>query len=758
MAIDFEYVRRLRDSLADGLEAWGRTHSDGLWASQVDRGATAAPSFTCSAICTQALIEAGPRYRGAAQRSASNILASMAPRNDATFSPLQSEIMMGPHTMNNAWSIFVVLECFPDKTNEVEPAVDWLMKAQENGWWNFVPGQPTKYPIFGAYAIVALAQYLKCANDRLSAEKKQAIASCITIGVEELLLQRSRVAIQQGVLFWHTKLSDTERIGIGTSAICAHAIDKAARLFDKPEWSNLVHRTMVAIGSQLAANPDGSNLSFHGVPLMLWDTVNQVPPMNYSWSAFAPLTGVPLLRHFGSEPTKENIALYKSLLFFLSWISSNTGVIDGRQGVHAGPTTAYVTTWSTAGAVIVLSRLLEKEGQVIRLEQNLPDLKPATELVSRPTAVHVVLLVHGINTRARWIHEVGDALEEAGFIPAAAGYGVFGILRFLLPFEFIRTRAIEKVRKAVRLAKEVHKPEKLSVIAHSFGSFIVARLLISEFDVKWDRIIFCGSVNNAELEVEQVLKRFTLPMLNDVGGRDYLPALAEKATRTFGSIGTYGALNAAVKDRFHQDKAHSGFLTKEFCKKWWIPFLQTGFIEKGDTWKDFPWFIRILLRVPWRLVIYAVLVAAIYGAAVLGRWLLMEQVPYRYSQNTSVARPYTDVGAAISATVSDIEANCRRGPLDRWLKQQQCISVQASSEVTALRACRSFSLHTRTPEEALSLLAQQYGDCFSVTDGGSVLSVNMQPDKVTRVTDRQGTWFMCSCTQEQIRPLESQPR
>ena len=93
------------------------------------------------------------------------------------------------------------------------------------------------------------------------------------------------------------------------------------------------------------------------------------------------------------------------------------------------------------------------------------------------------------------------------------------MLRFLLPFEFVRRRAVERVRKQLRIAMEVHKPDKLSVIAHSFGSFIVARLLLSEFDVRWHRIIFCGSVNNSELEVEQVLRRFTLPMLNDVGCR-----------------------------------------------------------------------------------------------------------------------------------------------------------------------------------------------------------------------------------------------
>jgi len=69
---------------------------------------------------------------------------------------------------------------------------------------------------------------------------------------------------------------------------------------------------------------------------------------------------------------------------------------------------------------------------------------------TQTTGVHVVLLVHGINTHAKWNHIIGPTLNEAGFRAAPAGYGVFGVLRFLLPFEFVRRRAVERVRKQLR--------------------------------------------------------------------------------------------------------------------------------------------------------------------------------------------------------------------------------------------------------------------------------------------------------------------
>lgn len=47
------------------------------------------------------------------------------------------------------------------------------------------------------------------------------------------------------------------------------------------------------------------------------------------------------------------------------------------------------------------------------------------------TANHLVVLVHGINTRALWMGEVKPALERAGFFVGPTSYGKFGVPRFL---------------------------------------------------------------------------------------------------------------------------------------------------------------------------------------------------------------------------------------------------------------------------------------------------------------------------------------
>lgn len=231
---------------------------------------------------------------------------------------------------------------------------------------------------------------------------------------------------------------------------------------------------------------------------------------------------------------------------------------------------------------------------------------------------HVVVLVHGINTRAQWLSSVKPVLEKAGLIVAPAGYDVYGLLRFLLPFDWPRRRAVERVRTRVKTAIAVHRPDRLSVIAHSFGSYIVARLIAEDFDIRWHRVVFCGSVNAQSFPFEQYLSRFDAPIMNEIGTKDVLPAFAERVTWGYGAIGTYGAQTAAVEERWHAGLGHSGFLRPSFCRKYWVTWLCEGKIVPGATDpKPLSAATRLLLRVPWRWVIVA---AGLAVLAVLARW------------------------------------------------------------------------------------------------------------------------------------------
>lgn len=214
--------------------------------------------------------------------------------------------------------------------------------------------------------------------------------------------------------------------------------------------------------------------------------------------------------------------------------------------------------------------------------------------------VHLVLLVHGINTRGRWISEIKPVLEKAGFIVEATSYGKFGVPRFLLPFQWLRQSAIERVARAIAAAKLLHQPARMSVISHSFGTFVIAQILADRPEFEWHRIIFCGSVVRDDFRLDLNLRRFHQPLMNEVGSKDFLPALAESVTWGYGSVGSNGYNAVGVDTRWHTGFHHSDFLTEAFCQKYWIPFLRDGTKVAGDKPSELPWWIRLITGLPSR--------------------------------------------------------------------------------------------------------------------------------------------------------------
>jgi hypothetical protein len=59
----------------------------------------------------------------------------------------------------------------------------------------------------------------------------------------------------------------------------------------------------------------------------------------------------------------------------------------------------------------------------------------------------------------------------------------------------------------------------MSVISHSFGTYVISKIIAEYPEFQWERIIFCGSVVRDDFRFDQVLERFRHPLLNEVGQR-----------------------------------------------------------------------------------------------------------------------------------------------------------------------------------------------------------------------------------------------
>jgi hypothetical protein len=232
-------------------------------------------------------------------------------------------------------------------------------------------------------------------------------------------------------------------------------------------------------------------------------------------------------------------------------------------------------------------------------------------------AGHLILLVHGINTRALWMGEIKPALEAHGFVVAPTSFGKFSVLHFLMPFEWMREGAIRRVAADIQTARRVYKreqgtdPELMSVISHSFGTYVVSRILTDYSEFTWHRVIFCGSVVREDFRFDHVLERFDPPLLNEVGTKDFLPALAESAGWGYGSVGSTGFNRPPVETRWHSHYGHSDFLTDRFCETFWVPFLRGEKPKRGDKAAVMPFWIRAITWIPLRWLPLALLLAVL---------------------------------------------------------------------------------------------------------------------------------------------------
>jgi hypothetical protein len=374
----------------------------------------------------------------------------------------------------------------------------------------------------------------------------------------------------------------------------------------------------------------------------------------------------------------------------------------------------------------------------------------------------LIILVHGIRDIARWEVEIADTLRHAGFDVELTNYGRMNLLEFLLPIPYFREKAIETIWTQIQQARMLHPEAPISIIAHSFGTYIVANILRRQFTMKVDRIIFCGSVVRFKFPFEQINDRFNSPVLNEVGTADPWPAVAESVTTGYGSAGTYGFLRPGVRDRFHNDAGHGYFLNAKFCRDYWIKFLAGEPPIPGDSnAKDPPLWVRLIsiFKIKYFIVLAFILAAAWLGArAAWGP----EPRSYSFEESGSQFVPWND---SISRLRADVAKSC-------WMPKFLCDSEFLTRAITGrtfrnvaifdgavkdIVSCDGFRFPTdrRTtndPNEALQALARKFPLCISVIDinGGADLDIEHHSSMTPVDRPQNTTAYLCGCTPSQI--------
>lgn len=249
----------------------------------------------------------------------------------------------------------------------------------------------------------------------------------------------------------------------------------------------------------------------------------------------------------------------------------------------------------------------------------------------------LVFLLHGIRSHGPWQQQVESMLAGYKNIRVVSiKYGWFAVPRFLYPpflWPNFRKAPKRRVARELRSAMKHYPKANITVIAHSFGTYLVTEVLRENEDIRVYRVITCGSVVRQDFDWDEIDERIGPPggekrkfIINDCGNSDGLPVLAQHAGWGYGNAGTDGFGTVLATDRFHYG-GHGFFNSKDFITKYWMPLIVANDVVAGveRQREEAPAYTKIAGG--WmRWAILALAITAIYyggryGVPALVNWL-----------------------------------------------------------------------------------------------------------------------------------------
>lgn len=217
----------------------------------------------------------------------------------------------------------------------------------------------------------------------------------------------------------------------------------------------------------------------------------------------------------------------------------------------------------------------------------------------------IVILIHGIRTRAEWQEKVLPILEDSDTKVIPIRYGYLDAFRFWCPF-WTRLASISQIEWKISRAIFDNKGAEVIVIAHSFGTYAISKILRDNPLINISRMILCGGIIPISFRWGEMRN---LPLIvNDCGTKDIWPVLAYSATWGFGESGRFGFGSPEVVDRF-SDHGHSGFFDEKFISGFWLPFVRDGSITKTSHERptaNLFWNILTVIRIAYVLCLIAI--------------------------------------------------------------------------------------------------------------------------------------------------------
>ncbi|WP_167837610.1 serine/threonine-protein kinase [Nocardia altamirensis] len=210
-----------------------------------------------------------------------------------------------------------------------------------------------------------------------------------------------------------------------------------------------------------------------------------------------------------------------------------------------------------------------------------PLSKRAPQLLVRGPAV---VALHGIRTHAAWQRSLTEVAGRAGIGTHVDlwNFGYFSILRFLMPWaRLAKVRWFREIyqREFGNTATAAH--EMPSIVAHSFGTYILGNALIRYPYLRFRKVLLCGSILPTNFPWDLLIERGQVQAVrNEYGSEDVWTRAVSWFVSGTGPSGLAGF--TANNARLQQEKftfAHSEYFERGHMISRWLPFL-TAHVEE----------------------------------------------------------------------------------------------------------------------------------------------------------------------------------
>ena len=236
--------------------------------------------------------------------------------------------------------------------------------------------------------------------------------------------------------------------------------------------------------------------------------------------------------------------------------------------------------------------------------------------------LRVICPLHGIRTLAVWQKGLSDLAGTYGWVCRLDrwSYGRFTLLAFLTPWSreatlgWLRQQYDEETHDRRLLIEEGQSP---SVVAHSFGTYILGYTLLRFDFIRFNKVILCGSILPRGFPWNKLIDRGQVQAVrNEFGVRDPWVRWVRWFVRGTGPSGAAGF--ACTHERLEQEEFdfnHGDYFGIDHMEDRWIPFLNKPqeAIPRSDVGGRIP---RPRTSAPWGL--YGLALTAFLMAVILG--------------------------------------------------------------------------------------------------------------------------------------------